>query len=150
MKASIEDLLVQFNDIFARHQLDIGIDEHFTVKLTPIDDRAALSQSLQAPLNLKEDILVKSALLQKYGIITTLPFSEIASPIVAQRKPSGKVRQLVDLRKINNLISDDYIINKHPISTLVDTAQHIAWKNLFANWIVHSRITAYKGLTRDQ
>ena len=48
------------------------------------------------------------ALLHKYGIITTLPFSKYASPIFAQRKPNGKLHLLVDLRKINTLITDDY------------------------------------------
>ena len=67
------------------------------------------------------------ALLQKCGIITTLPFS----PIFAQRKPNVKLRHLVDLRKINTLIADDYIKNNHPFSTLTDPAQHMAGENLF-------------------
>ena len=33
--ACIEDLLVQFHDIFARHRFDIGMNEDFKVKLTP-------------------------------------------------------------------------------------------------------------------
>ena len=129
--ALIEDLLVEFHDIFARHRFDIGMNEEFTVKLTPKDDTPAYSQSLPTPINLKEDILVELALLQKYGIITTLPFSKYASPIFAQKKPNGKLRLLVDLRKINNLISDDYINNNHPVSTLTDAAQHMAGKKLF-------------------
>ena len=127
----IESLLVEFHDIFARHRFDIGMNEEFTVKLTPKDDSPAYSQSLPTPVNLKEDILVELALLHKYGIITTLPFSKYASPIFAQKKPNGKLRLLVDLRKINNLISDDYINNNHPVSTLTDAAQHMAGKKLF-------------------
>ena len=71
------------------------------------------------------------ALLHKYGIITTLPFSKHDGPIVPQRKPNGKLRLLIDLRKINTLIADDYINNNHPVSTLTDAAQHMAVKNLF-------------------
>ena len=71
------------------------------------------------------------ALLRKYGIITTLPFSKYASPIFAQRKPNGKLRLFVDLRKINTLIADDYINNNHSVSTLTDAAQHKAGKSLF-------------------
>ena len=127
----MESLLVEYHDIFARHRFDIGINEEFTVKLTPKDDSPAYSQSLPTPVNLKEDILVELALLHKYGIITTLPFSKYASPIFAQKKPNGKLRLLVDLRKINNLISDDYINNNHPVSTLTDAAQHMAGKKLF-------------------
>ena len=66
-----------------------------------------------------------------YGIITTLSFSMYASPIFAQRKPNGRLRLLVDLRKINNLISDNYLTNNHPVSTLSDAAQHLAEKKLF-------------------
>ena len=127
----IESLLVEYHDIFARHRFDIGMNEEFTVKLTPKDNSPAYSQSLPTPVNLKEDILVELALLHKYGIITTLPFSKYASPIFAQKKPNGKLRLLVDLRKINNLISDDYINNNHPVSTLTDAAQHMAGKKLF-------------------
>ena len=130
-KARIEELLVEFHVIFARHRFDIGINEDFMVKLTPKDESPAYSQSLPTPFNLKEDILVELALLHKYGIITTLPFSKYASPIFAQRKPNGKLRLLVDLRKINNLISDDCVNNNHPVSTLIDAAQHMAGKKLF-------------------
>ena len=75
--------------------------------------------------------MVELALLHKYDIITTLPFSKYASPIFAKKKPNGKLRLLVDLRKINNLISDDYVNNNHPVSTLTDAAQHMAGKKLF-------------------
>ena len=88
-KEKIEELLVEFHDIFARHRFDIGMNEEFKVKLTPKDDSPAYSQSLPAPINLKEDILVELAILHKYGIITTLPFSKYASPIFAQKKPNG-------------------------------------------------------------
>ena len=132
-KQAVENLLVEFHDIFARHRFDIGINTKFKVQLTPLDNRPAYSQSLPAPINLKDDIPVELALLHKYGIITTLPFSKYASPIFAQRKPNGKLRLLVDLRKINTLIADDYINTNHPVSTLLltDAAQHMAGKNLF-------------------
>ena len=60
-----------------------------------------------------------------------LPFSNYASPIFAQRKPNGKLRLLVDLRKINTLIADDYTDNNHPVSTSSEAAQHLAGKSLF-------------------
>ena len=122
---------MECHDIFPRHRFDIRINTEFKVQLTPLDNRPAYSQSLPAPINLKDDILVELALLQKYGIITTLPFSKYASSIFAQRKPNGKLRLLVDFRKINTLIADDYINNNHPVSTLTDAAQHMAGKNLF-------------------
>ena len=69
--------------------------------------------------------------MHKYGIITVLPFSKYASPIFAQRKPNGKLRLLVYLKKINTLIADDYTNYNHPVSTLLDAAQHLAGKSLF-------------------
>ena len=111
--------------------MDIGINTEFKVKLTPKDNRAVYSQSLPMPIHLKEDLSVELALMHKNGIITVLPFSKYASPIFAQRKPNGKIRLLVDLRKISTLIADDYTNNNHPVSTLSDAAQHLAGKSLF-------------------
>ena len=71
------------------------------------------------------------ALRQYYGIITTLPFSKYSSPIFAQRKPSGKLRLLIDLRKINHLLRFDYDANNFPISTFADAGAHPAGKKLF-------------------
>ena len=82
------------------------------------------------PIHLKKDLIIEPALMHKYGIITVLPFSKYASPIFEQRKPNGKLRLLVDLRKINTLIADDYTNNYHPVSTLPDVAQHLAGKSL--------------------
>ena len=96
---TVEDRLVEFHDIFPRHRFDIGINTEFNVQLTPLDNRLAYSQSLPAPINLEDIILVQPVLLHKYGLITTLPFSNYASPIFTQRKPNGKLRLLVDLRK---------------------------------------------------
>ena len=131
IKQAIEDILVEYHDIFARHRMDIGINTEFKVKLTPKDDKTVYSQILPMPIHLKEDLIVELALMHKYGIITALPFSKYASPTFAQRKPNQRLRLLVDLRKINSLIADDYTNKNHPISTLSDAAQHFAGKSLF-------------------
>ena len=146
----IEALLVEFHDKFARPRFDIGMNEEFPVKLTPEDNSPAYSQSLPTPVNLKENILVELASLHKYGIITTLRFSKYASPIFAQKKPNGKLRLMVDLWKINKLISDDYINNNHPVSTLTDAAQHMAGNELdfSVNLTVPRRTTAFKWRTK--
>ena len=117
-KQAVEDILVQYHDIFARHRMDIGMNTEFKVKLTPKDDKAVYSQKLPMPIHLKEDLIVELALMHKYGIITVLRFSKNASPIFARRKPNGKLRLLVDLQKINSLIADDYTNNNHPVSTV--------------------------------
>ena len=130
-KQAVEDLLAEFHDFFARHGFDIGINTEFKIPMTPVDNRPAYSQSLPAPINLHDDILVELAQLHKCGINTTLPFSKYASPIIAKGKPNGKLRLWVDPRKIKLLIADDYINNNHPVSTLTVAAQHMAGKNLF-------------------
>ena len=147
----IEERLIEFNDIFARHRLDIGIDHDFNIKLTPKTDEQFYSQSLPCPINLKEDLTVELTLMHYFGIITTLPFSKYASPIFAQRKMNGRLRLLVDLRKINNLIADDYINNNHPVSTLTDAAQHLAGKarSCFVNLTAHKLTTYCRWQTRS-
>ena len=127
----VEDLLVRYNDIFARHRLDIGKSKDFTVTLTPQHDDPVYSQSPPTPLHLKDELFVELALLQHYGIIKPLDFSKYSSPLFAQRKPSGKLRLLVDLRKINHLITKDYHNNNFPISTLADASSHLAGKKIF-------------------
>ena len=130
-KQAIEDILIDYHDIFARQKKDNGMNTEFKVKLTPKDDKAVYSQSLPMSIHLKEDLSVDLALLHKYGIITVMPFYKYASRLFAQRKPNGKLRLLVDLRKINSLIAEDYTDSTHPVSTLSDAAQHMAGKSLF-------------------
>ena len=69
-KQAVENLLVEFHDIVARHRFDIGINTEFKVQLTPLDNMPAYSHSLPAPSKLKDDILVELAFLHKYAIIT--------------------------------------------------------------------------------
>ena len=79
---------------------DIGINTEFKVKLTLEDNKVVYSQNPPNPIYLKKSQIVELTLMHKYGIITKLPFSKYSSPIIAQRKPNGKLRLLVDLRKI--------------------------------------------------
>ena len=101
---------------------DIGINREFKVTLTPKDHKAVHSQSLPMPIHLREDLIVELALKHIFRIIAKLLFSKHASPIFAKRKPNGKLRLLVDLRKMNSLIADDYSKNNHTVSTLSDAA----------------------------
>ena len=131
---AIEGLPVESHDIFTGNRFDIGINYDFNVKLTPFHENPAYSHCLPTPISLKEDITVELASLYKYAIITTLPFSKYANPIFAQRKPNGKLRLYINIRKVKNLKSDDYKNNNHPVSTQTDAAHHIAGKNLFCKF----------------
>ena len=130
-KQAVEDVIVEYHDMFARHRIDIEMISESKVKLTLKDDRAVYSQDLPMPVHLQEELVVELELMHKYGIITVLPFSKYASPIFAQRKPTGKLRLLVDLKKINTLLADDYTNNFHPVITLSDAAHHLAGRSLF-------------------
>ena len=129
-KQAVEDILLDYQDIFARPRMDIGVNTDFKAKLTSNDDKAVYSQSLPMPIHLKGELIVELALMHKYGIITLSPFSKYASPVFAQRKPNGKLHLVVDLRKINTLIAADYTSNIHPVSTLSDAARLLAGKSL--------------------
>ena len=131
-RLQVEELLVKYNSIFARHRFDIGMNTDFKVKLTPQHEEPVYSQSLPTPTNLKDCLLVELALLQEYGIKTTLPHSKYSSPIFAQRKPKGKLRIVVDLRRKNHLIKNDYGEHNHPVTTIADAAQHMAGKKYFS------------------
>ena len=58
-KQAIEDILVDYHDILARHRMDIGMNTEFKVNITPKDDKAVYSQSLPMPVHLKEDLFVE-------------------------------------------------------------------------------------------
>ena len=130
-KQAIEDILVNYLDIFARPRTFIGTNTEINVKLTPKDDKAVYIQSPPKPILLKENLIVELALTHKYGTITFLLFSKYASPTFEQRKPEGNLRLPVDLLKINCLISDENTNNNHPVITPSDAAQHLVGKSLF-------------------
>ena len=69
-KQAIQDILVEYHDIFARHRMDFGMNTEFQVKLTSKVDEAVYSQSLPMPIQLKEGSIVELALMHKSGIIT--------------------------------------------------------------------------------
>ena len=127
----IEALLVKYHIIFAGHRLDIGINTDFKIKLLPKHDDPVYAQSLPTPTNFKDYLLVELALIRDYGIIMTLPYSKYSSPTVAQRKPNGKLRILVDLRRINHLVKNDYNQHNHTVTTIAEAVQHMAGKKYF-------------------
>ena len=131
-KNEIKKLLVKYHSIFARHRFDIGENNEFKVKLTPAHDDPLYKKSPPTPLHIKEDLKVELALLQYYGILRTLPYSKYSSPIFAQRKPNGKMRILVDLRRINHILRHDYDQFNFPIPSMAEANSHMANKVYFS------------------
>ena len=128
----LKEILVKHHEVFARHRLDIGRNDEYRVTLTPEHSEPVYSQSRPTPINLREELLIELALMQYYDIVTTLDSSKYASPIFAHRKPNGKLRILIDLRKINHLIRHDYDANNFPIATMEDVNAHLAGKRYFS------------------
>ena len=121
--------------MFARHRIDIGITTQFKVRPTTKTRKPVYTLIL---LNVKRRFNSKTTLTSCYCIITTLRFSQHASPIFTECKPVLKMRLQMDLRKTNELISENYS-NNYTISTLSVAAQHLARKNVYANVTVFLR-----------
>ena len=75
-RENLKSIIVEFNDIFARHRVDIGMNTQFKVCLTPKNDKPVYTQSLPVSINLNDDLTVELALMHRYGIITTLHCSK--------------------------------------------------------------------------
>ena len=129
-----------FRENFAKHRFDIGYSSEISIpkcnseismNLTPEDEQPDSTQSPPTPIHLCEELQVEPALLQYFGIITSLKHSRYSSPIFAHRKPNGELRILVDLRGISHLLLLDYHKNIYPISTMADTTAHFAGKLMF-------------------
>ena len=64
-KQGVKDILVEYNDIFARHRNDIGMNTQFKVEVTPQDDKAVFRQQLLSPFHLKESLIVQIAQMHR-------------------------------------------------------------------------------------
>ena len=131
-KRSVEDLLLRYHHIFARHCSDIGRNDDFKVKLISENSEPMYTQGPSTPIHYRDEVLVELALFQYWEVITTLTYSKYSSPIFAVREPSGKLRLLVDLRQTNHLIRQDYDNHKFAIVTLVDVNADLSGKKFFA------------------
>ena len=130
-RSKVEDLLVDFSDIFAKHRFDVGYNSDLKIKLKPEHTRPLYTQGPPTPIHLRHELTVELALMHYCGLITTLSHSKYSSPLFAHRKPSGKLRMLIDLRRINHSLKNDYINSNFPISNMTDASNHFAGKSLF-------------------
>ena len=83
-KQRVEDILVDYHDIFARHRMDIGMNTEFKAKLTPKDNKPVYSQHLPMPIHLKEDLIVElthpHAQIWDHHSPTQVPFLHRGNP----------------------------------------------------------------------
>ena len=130
-KQQVENLLVKYNDIFAKHRFDVGYNTEMKIKLTPEHSMPMYVQGPPTPIHLRDELHVELALMHYYGLITTLPQSKYSSPLFAHRKESGRLRLLIDLRRVNHLLKNDYLNANFPISNMTDATNHFAGKTYF-------------------
>ena len=62
-KQAVEDILVEYHEILAKHTMDIGTNTEVKVKLTPKGDKTVYRQNVPMPIHLKEDLIVELALM---------------------------------------------------------------------------------------
>ena len=65
-------------------------------------------QSSRKPILLSGDLMIELALKPKYVIVTVLTFSKCNFPVFAQRKPNGRLRLHMDLRRIDIVVANGY------------------------------------------
>ena len=98
-KAVVGELLVELSDIFAKHRFDVGYNTDFKLKLTRERSLPIYEQGPPTPVHLRNELQVEVAIMHYYGLITTLSQPRYSSPLIEQRKNSGRLRLLIDLRK---------------------------------------------------
>ena len=91
-KSTVEELLVEFSNVFAKHRFDVGHNTELKIKLTPEHDLPIYTQGPPTPIHLRDELMIELALMHYYGLITTLPQSKYSSPLFAHRKQSGKLK----------------------------------------------------------
>ena len=134
------ETLLDFLKNCAGHRFENGINSKFLVRLAPINYRPAWSKNLRAPINLRDDIVIKLANLIDDGIMLALPFSKIVIPILPNENPTGKHANRKVLQQdttftgwtehIDTLIIDDCIKIFQPNSTKTEAVQHMTMKHL--------------------
>ena len=89
-KHAVENILVEYHDIFARHKMDIEKNTEFKVRLTPKDDKAVYSQNLPMPIHSKEDVIVELALCTNTGLSQSYPSQNMRVPYLPSENPMEK------------------------------------------------------------
>ena len=101
------------------------------VKLTMAHDLPVYLQKQSTPVHLKDEILVELALMQFYRIITLLSNYKHSGPKFEQKKPLERLRSLIDSRRLNHRLRNDYSDGKFLLPNMTDAVHQFAGKTLF-------------------
>ena len=102
-------MLIEYHDVFAKHGFDKGYNTGLRNKLTPGHTLPLYVRGPPAPIHLRDGILIELALLQEFNIITALSHSKYNCLMFFHRKSSGKLRFVIDLRRVKRLVGHDYL-----------------------------------------
>ena len=108
-KVVVGELIVEFSDILAKHRFYVGFNTDLKIKLTSERSIPVYKQGPPTPIHLRNELQVEIVLMHYYRLITTLSQSKYSSPLFAKRKNSGRLRLLIDLRKVNHLLKHDCV-----------------------------------------
>ena len=105
-KRELENVLLEYNDIMAAHEFDLGdvkIVEHAIITTS---DRPITQRAYTAPPKIKDEIKrqVKQLIEEKIVRCSTSPWS---SPIVPVKKKDGEIRMCIDYRALNAVTKRD-------------------------------------------
>ena len=127
-KRQLQKFSVEHHDMFAKDRFDVGLNPDLKIKVTPEHPVSMNAKGPSAPIHLGDEILVELPLLQCSNILTTLSHFKWSSPIVVHRKSFGKLRILIDLRRLHHLVRHDYINSNFLISNLTDVRKPFAFR----------------------
>ena len=116
----LQSVLTDCEDVFAKHDLDIGCFEHFDHEIDTRDSKPIKQEMHRIPLQFEDE---EEACIQKMldaGVIQESN-SDWASPPVFIRKKYGTIRYAIDYRRLNACtVKSSFILPdiKHCISAL--------------------------------
>ena len=96
----LQSVLTDYEDVFAKHDLDIGCFEHFDHEIDTRDSKPIKQQMGRIPLQFKDEEEACTQKMLDEGVIQDSN-SDWVSPPVFIRKKDGTIRYAIDYRRLN-------------------------------------------------
>lgn len=98
----VHDLLVEFQDVFAADDMDIGLFQGITHKVNTGDAQPVRAKLRRTPIGFEKEEEAHLKKLLDNGVIVPSKSEWTSAPVLV-RKKDGSVRYCVDFRKVNSL-----------------------------------------------